>query len=368
MSFRISTNLIQSQGYNSIQKNQQDVLESQIKLSTGKKINVPSDDPVGMNQVHSLNRTMNSIDQYAKNGQYAKSQLVLEETAVADTINQLQRARELGIQMLNGTYTADDKLSTAAEIDQIIQQVKGQMNYSNSEGEQIFAGNNVFADAAFVEDPDNPGFYKYVGSGDPAGATPPADGDGQSLYGSRFVQVGFDNDNSINPNDEGDPSRVRITDNGARVFAVYTDESDPNYVAPNATDFNQAPPNRVVDNNILNALVNMSNLLKGNSEEIALAGSDGNAPTLDNVVTQFDDAIDNLSLVRAEIGGRQNRIESQYDAGESFKIALEERRQTLEDTDIVEEITNLTQFQNALQISQQVYTRVQDLSLFNFLR
>lgn len=357
MSFRISTNQFLSQGYGSIQKHQQEILDSQLKLSTGKRINMPSDDPVGMNQVHSLNRTMTSIDQYSRNGEYAKSQLVLEETAISDTVDQLQRARELGIQMLNGTYTQADKNATAQEIDQIIVQVRNQMNYSNSEGEQIFAGNNVFATDAFVDDPDNPGFYKYIGSGDPAGATPPADGDGQSLYGGRFVQIGFDNDNVINPNDAGDPSRVRITDNGAKVFAI-----DQN-IDPATLDFTTG-----VDNNILNMLVNMSNLLKGNGNETAIAGTGGTPPTLDEVVGQFDDAIDNLSNVRAEIGGRQNRIESQYDAGETFKIALEERRMTLEDTDLVAEITNLTKFQNALQLSQQVFTRVQDLSLFNYLR
>lgn len=357
MSFRISTNLFHSQGYNSIQKHQQDIIDSQIKLSTGKRINAPSDDPVAMNQVHSINRTMNTIEQYADNGRYAKDQLVLEETAIADTVNQLQRARELGIQMLNGTYTADDKLSTAAEIDQIIVQVRNQMNYTNSEGEKIFAGNSVFAEKAFTEDPNNPGYYSYIGTANAVGSP---DEDSQALYGARFVQIGFDSDNKFLPNDIGDPSQVRISDNGARVFTSDSSKDPSNIDASTG-----------VDNNILNVLVNMSKLLKGETPA-AMAVENGNAaeapPTLDDVVSQFDDAIDNLSLVRAEIGGRQNRIENQYDAGESFKIALEERRQNLEDTDIVEEITNLTKFQNALQVSQQVFTRVQDMSLFNYLR
>lgn len=359
MSYRISTNLFHNQGYNSIQKHQQDILDSQIKLSTGKRVNTPSDDPVAMNQIHSLNRTMNTIEQYAKNGEYAKSQLAIEETSISDTIDSLQRARELGIQMLNGTYTDSDKLTTAAEIDQIILQVKSHMNYTNSEGEKLFAGNSVFADQAFIEDPDptKSGYFTYIGTANAAGSP---DADTQALYGARFVQVGFDSDNKFVPNDIGDPSQVRISDNGAKVFTSDSSKDPSNIDASTG-----------VDNNILNVLVNMSQLLKGQPAQ-AMAVENGNVaetpPTLDEVVGQFDEAINNLSLVRSEIGGRQNRIENQYDAGESFKIALEERRQNLEDTDIVEEITNLTKFQNALQMSQQVFTRVQDMSLFNYLR
>ncbi len=357
MSFRISTNLFHSQGYSSIQQHQKDVLETQVKLSTGKRVNNPSDDPVAMSQIHSLNRTMNTIDQYAKNGEFAKSQLVLEETSVADTINMLQRARELGIQMLNGTYTDSDRRATAEEIDQIILQVRNQMNYTNSEGEKIFAGNSVFAEAAFIEDPANAGYYTYIGTDNATGSP---DADPQALYGARFVQVGFDADNVFAPNDVGDPSQIRITDNGAKVFAV-----------DNTLDPSNMDRTTGVDNNVLNMLVNMSNLLKGQPAQAMAVenASPANAvPDLSEVVGMFDDAIKNLSEIRAEIGGRQNRIESQYDAGESFKLALEERRQRLEDMDIVQGVTDLTKFQNALQMAQQVFTRVQDSSLFNYLR
>lgn len=353
---RISTNLFYSEGLRSIQQHQRDILEIQEKLSTGKRVNAPGDDPIAMNQIHSLNRTMGAIDQFAKNGEYAKTQLVLEETVVADTQNMLQRARELGVQMLNGTYSASDRQATAAEIDEIILQVSNQMNYTTSEGEKLFAGSSVFASAAFIADPNYPGYFTYIGTDNATGS---ADADPLALYGSRLVQVGFDSDNKFTP-DVGDPSQVRITDNGAKVFA-----------ADNTLDATNMDRTTGVDNNILNVLVNMSALLRGQPAQ-AMAVENGNpanaVPTLDEVVGMFDGAIENLSQVRAEIGGRQNRIQSQYEAGENFKIALEERRQFIEDMDIVQGITDLTQSQNALQMAQQVFTRVQDMSLFNYLR
>ncbi len=341
---RISTNQFHSQGINSIQKHQADVLEAQLQLSTGKRVNVASDDPVATAQIHSLNRTMNTIDQYAKNGEYAKSQLVLEETAIDDSVTQLQRARELSIQMLNGTYSAEDRQATAAELEQIIQQTKSMMNYRNSEGELIFAGSSVFAEQAYVEDVNNPGYYAYIGSTNAIGQFE-ADGvtpvyDELASYGSRFVQIGFDSDNRLTADDQGDSSRIRVTDNGDKVFGITT-----------TTNFTGTP-----DSNILNVLVELKNALESGLEPP------------EGIVTDLTSGINQLSEVRAEIGGRQNRIEAQYDAGESFKIALEERRMNLEDMDLVRGSTDLTKSQNALEVAQQVFTRVQSMSLFDYLR
>jgi len=341
---RISTNMFHSQGYNSIQKHQQDVLDTQLKLSTGKKVNAPSDDPVATSQINSLNRTMSTLDQYAKNGEYAKIQLVQEETAIGDTVDSLQRARELTIQMLNGSYSPEDRKAAGAEVNQIIKQVQNSMNYKNSDGELLFAGNSVFAEKAFVEDVNNPGYFAYIGSPNAAGqvesdgTTPVADS--QANFGARFVQIGFDADNKLTADNKGDSSRVRISDNGQDVFGMTT-----------ATTFTGTP-----DQNILNVLVELKNSL-----------SAGNAPPT-GVAEDLQNGITSLSQVRAEIGGRQNRIQSQADSGASFKIALEERRSGLQDMDTVQGVTDLTQAQNALQMAQQVFTRVQGMSLFNYLK
>ncbi|NPA71791.1 MAG: flagellar hook-associated protein 3 [Gammaproteobacteria bacterium] len=341
---RVSTSLFHSMGLQSIQKHQEDVLDLQVKLSTGKRVNAPGDDPVALNQIHSLNRTMSTLDQYAKNGEFAKAQLMQEETSIEDSIVQLQRARELAVQMSSGTYGPTDRQAASAELEQIIQQTKNMMNYRNSEGELIFAGSSSRAEQAFVEDVNNPGYYAYIGSVNAIGQVE-SDGttpvyDPLAEYGARFIQVGFDADNKLSADDGGDSSRIRLSDNGAKVFNITA-----------TTAFTGTP-----DSNVLNVLVELNNALK--------AGSPPPAGVLDDL----ESGVNQLSQVRAEIGGRQNRIEAQYDAGESFKIALEERRMGLEDMDIVQGVTDLTQSQNALQLAQQVFSRVQSMSLFDYLR
>ncbi len=340
---RVSTNLFHVMGFNAISKHQENLLSIQEKLSTGNRVNKPSDDPVAMSQIHSLNRAQNTIDQYAKNGQYAKSQLVLEETAVQDTIGVMQRIRELGIQMSNDTYSPDQRRVAAAEVEQLMLHVKGTMNMKNSDGEYMFTGNNV-KDTPFVDDVDNPGFLIYVGNIDPAHPDPAfaALARPEANYGGRFVQIGFDHTDELKPNDEYNMSRVRITDTDSKVFGF----------APNPAT--SLPPG--VDPNIYNSLKVMY-------DRMMLGQKPG-----DDVLDDLKVSITNMSEVTAGIGGRQVRIETQFDAGQSFKLALTERRMNLEEMDLVEGISKFTVTQNALQMAQQVFTKVQQMSIFNYFR
>lgn len=341
---RVSSNQSQFQSFNAIEKHQQAIMDVQEKLSTGKRVNRPGDDPIAMNQIHSLNKSINTLTQYEKNGQFAKSQLVQEETAISGTIDGIQRAREIAILMKNDTYGPDDRKTSAQEIGQIIEQVKNLMNYSNSEGEKLFAGNSVNVNEAFVDDPNNPGYFAYVGSTNSA-VTPAAALEPQATFGARFVQIGFDSDNQLAPDDLGDSSRVRITDNGDRVFKV------PNATTPYTNNTGTGTP----DNNVLNVLVEFKKFLQA-----------GDAPP-DELLTDMDESLTNLANIRAEVGGRQNRIEAQYDAGQTFKLSLEERKMNIEQMDLVQGISTLTQHQNALQIAQQIFSKVQNSSLFNFI-
>lgn len=343
---RISTSMFHANGVNSIQKHQSDLMDIQLKMSTEKRINNPSDDPVGLAQVNSLKKTINTVDQYAYNGEFAKSKLVQEETAITDSIEGLQRARALGLQMQNGTYNEANRNATAQEIGQIIDQLRNMMNYTDSDGGKLFAGNNVDAEFAFVEDMNNPDYFSYIGS--PNAGT---EHDPLANFGSRFVQIGFDANNKLNANDEGDPSRVRVSDSGDRVFGV------PGAATSFTGGVVGGPPlANQPDHNILNVLVEFKKTLEN-----------GQTPS-DDVIDDMTKSLTQLSYVRTEIGGRQNRIETQYDAGESFKIALQERQKNLEEMDLVQGATDLTATKNALQMAQQVFIRVQEMSLFNYLR
>lgn len=342
---RVTTNQVYNMGFNAIQSHSDKLLDIQEKLSTGNRVNRPSDDPVAMSQIHTLNRAINTIDQYAKNGEYAKSQLVLEETAVTDTIEIMQRIRELGIQMSNDTYSPDQRRVAAAEVEQLMLHVKGTMNMKNSEGEYMFAGNNV-KDTPYVDDPANPGYLIYIGNPN----TPAADYKENAAYGGRFVQIGFDHTDKLEPNDEFNMSRVRITDTGSKVFGFAPNPATS--LGPQTTP----PAPGEIDPNIYNSMRVMYDRMMA-----------GQKPG-DDVLDDLKNSITNMSEVVAGIGGRQVRIETQYDAGEAFKMPLMERKSNIEELDVVEGISKFTVTQNALQMAQQVFGKVQQMSLFNYMR
>jgi flagellar hook-associated protein 3 FlgL len=86
------------------------------RLSSGKKINKPSDDVYGMMNAMGYKVTLNEIDQYKKNIDNADSQLGLTETVMSSVGDILSRARELAVQGSTGTQTPANRASIAQEI------------------------------------------------------------------------------------------------------------------------------------------------------------------------------------------------------------------------------------------------------------
>lgn len=87
-----------------------------------------------------------------------------------------------------------------------------------------------------------------------------------------------------------------------------------------------------------------------------------------NALSDIDTAFTGLLTTRAKIGARINAIEDQRTSNDAFDLAVTNVRSSLEDLDYAEAISRFNQQLAALQASQQSFIKVQDLSLFNFLR
>ena len=87
-----------------------------------------------------------------------------------------------------------------------------------------------------------------------------------------------------------------------------------------------------------------------------------------DAMTDIDTAFTELFNARSKVGARMNAIEDQKTANSAFDLALEDVRSTLEDLDYAEAISRFNQQLTALQASQQAFIRIQDLSLFNYIR
>ena len=92
------------------------------------------------------------------------------------------------------------------------------------------------------------------------------------------------------------------------------------------------------------------------------------AMAIRNAIADIDTAFSSLFNTRAKIGARMTAIDDQKNANESFDLAVADVRSSLEDLDYAEAISRFNQQLTALQASQQSFLKIQDMSLFNFLR
>ena len=94
-----------------------------------------------------------------------------------------------------------------------------------------------------------------------------------------------------------------------------------------------------------------------------LASGTASADTL----TDIDSAMDKMLAVRATVGSRLQAVDDQRSTNESFGLVLEEERAELLDLDYAEAISRFNQQLLALQASEQVFAKVQGLSLFDYI-
>jgi flagellar hook-associated protein 3 FlgL len=71
--------------------------------------------------------------------------------------------------------------------------------------------------------------------------------------------------------------------------------------------------------------------------------------------------------MRTEVGSRLTMLDTQDRANDEYELQLETTRSEVRDLDFAEAVGRLNLQLTGLQAAQQAYTRVQGLSLFNFL-
>jgi flagellar hook-associated protein 3 FlgL len=113
---RITSFAIFNQMTRALQAGMKNMFLYSERLSSGKKINKPSDDVYGMMNAMGYKVTLNEIDQYKKNIDNADSQLGLTDTVMSTVGDILSRARELAVQGSTGTQTPANRASIAQEI------------------------------------------------------------------------------------------------------------------------------------------------------------------------------------------------------------------------------------------------------------
>ncbi|MGY4643781.1 flagellar hook-associated protein FlgL [Cellulomonas sp. URHB0016] len=158
---RVTHQTVQRQTLANLQGNLSTMAKLQAQMSSGKKINVPSDDPAGASDILRLRGDDRALTQYARNASDGDSWLTTVDSAIVASLGSLRRARDLTVQGGNGSMGQTSRDALASEIDGIRDMMVDQANTT-------YVGRSVFAGTSNASTAFDKSTYAWSGS---AGST-----------------------------------------------------------------------------------------------------------------------------------------------------------------------------------------------------
>lgn len=399
---RLSTVQIFQQGVNSILERQAELARTQEQLASGKRVASPGDDPIAAVQVLDISEDLELLDQYRRNGSLAASQIALAESTLQEVTTVLQRVRELSVQANNATQTAETRRAIGVEVSQRLEELVDLANTRDANGEYIFAGFQsdsrpfvsqgeavgyagdegqrflqVGAETRVaVRDPGS-SIFLDVPAGNGGFAVAPAAGNaGSAVIQETAATPAFVADDytlTFSQATPADPVTYTVTDGAAAVVASGSYRAGDRIAFAGAEVTVEGAPADGDSFSIDPApRRDLFRTVQGIAEALAAAGdSAAGGATVNNALNSglrnLDQALGRITETRAELGARLNRVETQREVNEGFTLQLQETLSEVQDLDYAEAISRLNLQLVALQAAQQTFTRVQGLTLFNFL-
>jgi len=402
---RISTNQFYQSGLNSILDQQSGLNKTQEQISTGLKVMKPSDDPIASISIINLEQEISLTQRYIANGDIGTANLSVEETSLQGITNVLQRVRELILSGGNAAYGDTERNSLAVEMNELLDQLVGMANLKTSSGDYMFAGNKIDV-KPFTETAG--GGYQYNGdqgqrelqvststrvamndsgyqlfqnmlngNGDFLAAENPANtGTGIINQGSVVDRTAYISDTyTVNMVDVAGVLNYNVTDSGGVTVVANTPYADGGDISfnglnfnitgtPTSTDtFSLTPSNR---QDIFATIQDAINALESTITSPADAAHMNNA--LNRALVDLDQGMRHIGTVHAEVGTRLNILQSQSLINNDFIITSRISLSNVRDLDMAEAITDLNLRKVGLEAAQASFVRIQNLSLFNYMR
>ncbi len=398
---RISTRQIFTQGVEAFQQQQQKLAKLQQQISTGVRLQKPSDDPSAAAKILELEQSVSLNLQFQDNINLAEQRISQQDSVLASYANVLNRVRELAVQGNNAPLDATARGAIAAEIEQRLEELISLANTRDANGDFLFAGfqntSPPFASAttgsrdyvAFSGDAgvrsiqisesrrievDIPGEAIFMQIGSPlalreftaagntgTGVVAPASVVDASAYVAGDYEIRFTGPLTYDVFDVGLGANI-VTG------ATYVDSQDIDFQGIR-TSITGAPAAGDVFTISAGQYQDVFAIVAGLAEALRSAPSDAaRAANIGQSLTDLDAALEVSLNARTRLGGRLNALDSQRDDNEAQVLATRSTLSTLRDTDLAEAISQLTLEQTTLDAAQAVFARITRSSLFNFLK
>lgn len=319
----------------SVGKTKGKVEDLQIKGSNMKRMQKPSDDPIGNVDLLQIRSKNIDAQQYLRNINFAQTNLGFTETVLEELTDILSKAKELAIGQASDIYNPEVRQSVSKEIHQLRLQALSLAN-KRMGNRYLFAGQKLLSKPF-----NNEGQYQ---------------GDQNKI----FIEINKD-------------VFIPINITGAELF--FDKESQPNsrLVLPDKPG--EIPhqeeikvPNRTIASDagvggesirssVFDELASLENALLTNNPDI-----------VQNLLEQLDRSIDRVIAHRTQVGALSNNISNAENNIEKMKLLNEEYKTKVEDADVAELFSNLQKEQSILKATYQASGTLMNQQLMDFLR
>jgi flagellar hook-associated protein 3 FlgL len=293
-----------------LQKRQQALSDSQVQLTSGKRVLRASDDPSAASRAERELAAMSRADSRMRALNVGRESMQLTETALGDAVELSQQAREKIVAAGNGTYSDPERKIIADALRDIRTQLLAVANRADGAGRSLFGGQGNTGEPLV----DAPGGVTYQGTDGQlqaaAGEPMPMTTDGRVVW--------LQTDDPVNPG-----SNVSIFDALTKTIdALSTPGQTPTQVAKTVSE--------------------------------GLARVDATTVTLSSWRSRAGDALN-------QADGIDSRLSQ-------AKLDAQTHRSDAEDLDMVTAISDFQSQQTGYSAALRTYATVQHMSLLDYLR
>jgi flagellar hook-associated protein 3 FlgL len=388
-----------------ITSRQAGLADLQEKLSAGKKVVRPSDDPTGAAQAERALTRSTRVDVEVRALNLQRNSVAMAEGTLGNSIDLLQTIRQLMVSAGDAAYNPSDRRSIAEEMAGLRDQLFTYANKKDTNGIPLFSGLGS-ASQPFVDVPAGVVYNGIPGSRSSTAVSIPGTMDGQAVWmsvptgnGVFNMALGGANTGELwtDVGQISDPSLLTgnnytVTFNvSATVPPVTTYDVSMTTVVPPivTTPVLTAQPYTDGQDIAFDGLTFVARGVPANGDTVNITPStrDDLFALLDQAITAIRGAgnghqlAQDLSLALSQIDSGMERVQSaRSQAGELLKradiiegtqeeksIQLAADRSRAEDMDMIKGISEFQNQQTGYDAALKTYAQIQRLSLFNYL-
>lgn len=124
---------------------------SNNQIGSQRKIQQLRDDPVAAGHLVRYQSYLSRVNTFENNAKTLTDEFSLREGYMNNSLEIMQRVRELAVTGANGIYTKDDMKNMAVEVDELLKELIQNANAISSDGNALFGGTNTKATPFQVE-------------------------------------------------------------------------------------------------------------------------------------------------------------------------------------------------------------------------